>query len=290
MNARSLLFIPAHDLRKIEKGLHSDADIVIFDLEDAVADTEKETARQILKQQLQLWSKHTLPASPQIYVRINGIRTTECKADIQFCYEAGIRHVVLPKTDTPLDIMELLAQWSAWSTDSLDIIALIETARGVEEAYEIAKVHPSVKHLALGSADLSLDLGIDLDAEQDELLYTRSRLVIASRAAGIHPPIDAVYMKIKDEAGLLHEANRAKKLGFAGKMMIHPAHISLVHQVWEEEAGRIERDFRIVHSFELAIKEGSAAIQVDGQMVDYPVYQSARNRIRNQQEKSSKEE
>ena len=75
MKARSLLFIPAHDQRKIEKGLHSDADIVIFDLEDAVADTEKETARQTLKQQLQLWSKHTFPASPQIYVRINGIRT-----------------------------------------------------------------------------------------------------------------------------------------------------------------------------------------------------------------------
>jgi citrate lyase subunit beta/citryl-CoA lyase len=298
MKTRSLLFIPANDLRKIEKGLHSEADIVIFDLEDAIARSEKETARQVLKQ---LWlnqakeqrkpeKESNRTSVPQIFVRINCLRTPDGIADLQCCYELGIRKVILPKTESASDILELLATWSSWTQDSLDVIALIETALGVEHAYEIAQAHPSVRHLALGSVDLSLDLGIDLEGEQDELLYTRSRLVIASRAARILPPIDAVYMKIKDETGFLIQANRSKKLGFAGKMIIHPAHIALVHQVWQADADRLEKDYRIVHAFEQALKQGIAAIQVDGQMIDEPVYQAARNRIGNQQAMLDKED
>lgn len=282
--ARSFLFVPASDPRKLAKALASGAEAVIVDLEDAVAASRKQEARTLLEQSFRSGAHD----AGNIWVRVNGVTTPDWEEDLQCCHRIGIANIVLPKTEGEGDVHLVLAKWNEWSSASaatrpLRLLPLIETALGVERAFEIASSDRAVARLALGAVDLSLDLGIPLSLEQDELLYVRSRIVIASRAARLPGPVDSVRLRIDDEEALVVEAMRAKAMGFSGKMAIHPKQIAGIHRVWEYDPSVLAKDRKIVEAFERAEQDGVAAIAVDGEMVDYPVYRLSLQRLRGQQ-------
>jgi citrate lyase subunit beta/citryl-CoA lyase len=248
---RSYLFAPGHNAKLLAKVFDAGADAVILDLEDAVPPDAKQTARELVAE--------TLRRRPA-WVRVNASRTTQCAADLAVVggLAAGIR---IPKVESTRDV-----EWVAERVPGTPLICAIETARGVFAAPEIASV-PGVRHLAFGGVDLQRDLNCgpgDLPT-----LYARSHLVLASRAAGIAPPIDSVYPRLDDEAGLRRQAQFARSLGFFGKSAIHPRQLAVLHEVFtpSEEELRWARD--VVAAFMDA--KGAALRLPDGEFVDLPV-------------------
>src|SRR6266542_1661215 len=202
---RSYLFAPGHNAKLLGKVFGAGADAVMLDLEDAVPPDAKQTARTMVAEALR-----DRPA----WVRVNAARTAHCAADLDAVADraAGIR---IPKTESAQDV-----RWVAKRAPGLPLICAIESARGVLAAAEIASV-PGVRHLAIGGVDLQRDL--NCGTGNLPTLYARSQLVLASRAAGIAPPIDSVYPYLEDELGLREQTQFARSLGFFGKSAIHPA-------------------------------------------------------------------
>ncbi|MBZ5576986.1 MAG: CoA ester lyase [Acidobacteriia bacterium] len=251
--ARSYLFVPGNRRDRFDKAYASGADVVIIDLEDAVPPPEKSRART----EVEAWAD---PARP-VVLRINGVDTDWFRDDVTCCRMPGIQAVMLPKTESVAHLRrveELLGQ-------SARILPLIETARGFENAQEIARDR-AVERLVFGSLDFQLDLGIHGD--QEELLYFRSQLVLVSRLAGIHAPVDGINTAIDDADQLRADTRRARRLGFGGKLCIHPKQIGPVNECFLPTAEQVEWAKRVVAG--AATAQGSA-IAVDGRMIDRPV-------------------
>jgi citrate lyase subunit beta/citryl-CoA lyase len=248
---RSYLFAPGHNARLLRKVFNAGADAVILDLEDAVPPQDKDTARALVAEALR-----TDPA----WVRVNPARTDECAADLDAVAEraTGIR---IPKVESAYDV-----QWVADRVPDTPLICAIETARGVLAAPEIAAV-PMVRHLAIGGVDLRRDL--NCGPGELPTLYARSHLVLASRAAGIAPPIDSVYPHLDDGPGLRRETQFARSLGFFGKSAIHPRQLPTIHEIFTPSEDELRWARNVLTAFEDA---NGAALQLpDGEFVDRPV-------------------
>lgn len=273
---RSLMFVPGNQERKLAKVQDLSADVIIYDLEDSVPLGEKSVARKLVSKAL-FQNKHKVN-----YVRVNDLSTDHFSADLTELVSPYLHGIMLPKANRKEDIQHVehllcfLEQEKALPQGSIAIIPLIESAAGVYHAYEIAASSSRVKCLAFGSVDYCLDVNAQLSKEGLEILYARSQLVVASRAAGIDAPIDTVYIDIKDETGLSQEARLAKQLGFQGKLVIHPAQINIVHDVFSPTAEEIEEAQQIVGAYEQALAEGLAAIEFRGKMLDLPVVERAK--------------
>ena len=159
---------------------------------------------------------------------------------------------------------------------SVSIIALVETAAGIERASDIANTSPRLARMAFGAIDFCVDIGISLTDAVDILRHARSRLVVASRAARLIAPVDTVFPDLKDDEGLEAEARLAKVLGFGGKMVIHPCQIEMVNQVFSPSEAELAWAQKVVEAFDGAEAEGRSAIQVDGKFIDYAVVARAR--------------
>jgi citrate lyase subunit beta/citryl-CoA lyase len=277
---RSWMFVPGNHTRKMEKSHLLPADVIIYDLEDAVPLTEKGTAREMVKQVLNVERNH------QVFVRINDISSEYYEEDLEAVLSAGCDGIMLPKTCTPEDIqktvqrIEHLEHRTGIKGNQVELIALIESAQGVQNAYLISQANKRLRRLAFGSVDFIVDIGGELSIEGTELLYARSQLLIASRAAGIEAPIDAVFMDIKDSKNLRKETEQVKRMGFAGKLVIHPDQISVVNEIFTPSQAEIEKSQEIVMAFTKAEAQGVAAIQVGGKLVDYPVVKKAKQILR----------
>jgi citrate lyase subunit beta / citryl-CoA lyase len=197
MILRSLLFAPGNVTRRVEKALGLDADAVILDLEDAVPITEKEQARALVAEALKM------PRSTNCYVRVNALSTGLTIDDLKGVISPALDGIMLTKVEEPSDLYKVewfisyLEEKMAMTKGAIDLIPLVENARGVENAFEIARAVPRVKRLCFGAIDYTADIGVKLTADASEIFYARSRLVNASRAAGLEPPIDTVYPDIK---------------------------------------------------------------------------------------------
>jgi len=272
---RSWMFVPGNQERRLQKVKDLGSDIVIYDLEDAVPLQEKDKARELVQQTV---ADHRDKVQ---YVRVNDATTPYFAADLRVA-GAGAAGIVLPKAAGKGQIRlveELLSEVEEkyqLPRGSAEIVPLIESALGVHHAYEIATASQRVKRLAFGSVDFTLDVNAQLTKEGTEILYARSHLVVVSRAAGIEPPIDAVYIHVKDSEGLERDARLAKQLGFQGKLVIHPDQIAVVNQVFAPAQEEVEAARKIVAAFEEAVASGLAAIQVDGRLIDYPVAEKAK--------------
>lgn len=251
-HARSYLFVPANRPERIAKALAAGADAVIVDLEDAVPPAEKDAARQAL-------IEHLTPEQP-VFVRINGSDTAWFDEDLHLCRMPGVAGVVLPKAERPEDIGFLEAAGAANA-----IYLLIETAQGIVNASELARAS-GVRRLMFGSIDFKLDLGIEGDGA--ELDYFRSQLVLASRLAGLSPPVDGVCTAIDDPRLLSEETQRARRFGFGAKLCIHPKQVAPVHDCFMPNGEEIAWAQRVLDA---ARSANGAAIAVDGRMVDRPV-------------------
>jgi len=277
---RTALFAPGNRPERIEKALNLNADIVIMDLEDAVPLAEKETARKNIADIL---GKVT---GKRIFVRINAFTTPYAKEDIAALGFSSLTGVMVPKVETPEDLQlldELVTSTetaSGLQPGSLDVISICETAKGLERLYPILTGKTTTKRdtiVAFGAADYTLDLGIALTREGRELDYARARLPIASRAAGIVPPLDTPWMvDIKDIEGLIADAKKAKAYGFQGKIVIHPNQIQPCNEVFTPTEEEVAFAQQVVDAFLEAEKNGQAAIQLNGKFIDYPVVEKSK--------------
>lgn len=259
---RSLLFAPGSDERKLARALASEADAVVADLEDAVAPGEKATARGLAARVL----GESATQSARI-VRVNGADTPFFDDDLAMIAGLELDAIVLPKA-TPEAVAALGAAGPP-------VIAIVETAAGLRLAYETA-ASPRVGALVLGAVDLGLELGLEARADGLELLYARSQLVVDSAAAGIRPPFDVVHLDTRDDEGLETEALLARSLGFRGKACIHPAQVPVVNRVFAPSEEEVERARRVVEAYERGLAEGRGAVALDGEMIDLPVVERAR--------------
>ena len=260
--ARSLLFAPGNDERKLEKALAAGADAVVADLEDAVPAGEKEAARTVARRVLGGAATGSLVA-----VRVNAAGTEHWGADLQAVADLELDALVLPKA-----IPDAVG---ALGPDGPPVIAIVETALGVRHAYETARM-PRVAALVLGAVDLGLELGLEPRADGQEVLYARSRLVLDSAAAGRRSPFDLVHVDTRDDEGLEAEARLARSLGFRGKACIHPAQVAIVNRVFSPTGEERERARRVVEAYERGLADGRGVVALDGEMIDLPVVERAR--------------
>ncbi|MFD7292407.1 HpcH/HpaI aldolase/citrate lyase family protein [Streptomyces sp. NPDC059897] len=252
--ARTLLFVPGDRPDRYAKAHASGADLVIIDLEDAVAPAGKDEART----HVAAW----LAAGHRPVVRINAPGTPWAEADLAVAAEHGCP-VMVPKSADPAALSELAAR----TAGRCPLIALIETARGVLRAHEVAEA-ASVVRLAFGNVDLAADLGVAHD-DHLALTHARSQVVLASAAVGLCPPLDGVTTAVRDTDALTADVTHGRRLGFAGKLCVHPAQLAPV------AAGFAPSESELAWARSV-LAAGDAVTTVDGQMVDKPVLDRAR--------------
>ncbi len=275
---RSMLFTPGHRPDLIVKATRSAADAVIVDLEDAVATGAKDEARSNLSE---------LPDSPIPYfVRVNGVETGLVWKDIVASAHAGVAGVILPKAEDREVMLEVCGALGALETatgrpvGSMTLIPMIESAMAVERAFEILDGLPRVQAVMFGSAeqgDLVADLGVEWEPTGTGLHYSRSRVLLAARAAGMANPIDGVFMNYRDSEALRTESRMGRRMGYVAKLAIHPAQVSVINEVFTPTPEEVAHHRAILDLFEEAESRGVASIGADGQMIDYAVARTARS-------------
>lgn len=260
LTIRSYLFVPGSRPDRFAKALGAGAGAVIVDLEDAVAPSDKDTARAALAAWLS-------PERP-VFVRVNAVDTPWFAADCALAAHPGVGAVLLPKAEGPEPILALTAK------RRLPVYPMIETAAGLDRIGRIAGTE-GVSRLMFGSIDFQADLG--MRAEEDELAPFRLQLVLASRLAGIGAPVDGVSTAIDDADALRCDALRARRLGYSGKLCIHPRQVEPVNSAFAPGASEVAWARKVVEAIE---GSGGAAVAVDGKMVDRPVEIRARAILR----------
>lgn len=285
MKTRVFMFSPGSDRKKMEKALESAADVVILDLEDAVAPSEKEQARLNAAEAVRAYQNRP------VIVRINALSTPWSLKDLLMVVPEHPFGIMLPKAESVSDILK-----ASWVIDQLEsdrltdkeqrigLYPLIETAAGIANAESIAQASTRVKRLVFGALDYSLDLGIAYDRNSEALTYARNRLVAASAQSKLPGPIDTVYPNVKDNEGLREDSLKAKVLGFKGKLIIHPGQIEIVQTVFSPLAAEIEEAEEIVEVYQKAQSEGIGAVLWKGKMLDEPVLKRAQQILKEYKE------
>lgn len=280
---RSFLFAPGNVARRVEKALTLEADVVIVDLEDSVAVHEKAQTRALAAEALRR------PRRGRGYVRVNAPATEFCYGDLVATIHKGVDGVVLPKVESAADLhaidwlLAALERERGIAEGSIDLMPQVETAAGVQRIDRILQARSlrpyrgpwRVKRVAFGAADYGHELGLEPTLDEPELAEARARIVLSSRAAGAENPIDSPWFHFKETEAFQRALQRSRRGGFQGRLCVHPDQLGPVNRAYlpgEEELARAER---IVAAFKEAEARGAAAIQVDGQMVDYPVVHRA---------------
>ena len=266
MARRSLLFSPGDDPGKLRTAPDTDADVVVFDLEDAVVPDAKPAARETVRNVL----ADVVPAGCEVCVRVNPVGAGAAE-DIAVALDgAAPDSVMLPKTAGAADVDRLGGLLADAGLD-LPVLALAESAAGILHAEAIAAAG-TTDALVFGAEDLAADIGSTRTAEGAEVAVARQQVVLAARAAGV-TPIDTHYPDYTDDAGLREEAVRAMELGYDGKLAVHPAQATVVNDVFTPAPERVAWAERILSAHEAA--EGGVFV-VDGEMIDAPQVRQAR--------------
>jgi len=240
------LYVPGDRPERFDQAAASGADRVILDLEDAVAPDDRPAAREAVV----AWLR-----SNDAEVRVNAPGTDDLAADLR-ALRFGRQAIRLPKVESPSDVDAVIAALGR----PVAVCALIETARGVEAAYDIAR-HPAVTAIALGEADLRSDLGIAAD---EALQWIRTRIVVAARAAGLAPPMQSVWTQLDDEAGLETSCRAGRAWGFRGRTAIHPRQLPVIVEAYRPTRAEV------AHARAVLTALGGTAVSVlpSGGMVD----------------------
>lgn len=270
---RSLLFVPASSERFFAKAQNSQADSLIFDLEDAVAPERKAIARETLKDVLSDSGFDRFERT----VRINDLDTPYFLDDVLAMVEAGADGLVVPKTNSVEGIrfvdklVSLAEERAGREPGSVVLLPLIEQPQAIGNAFSLAQASPRLAGMAFGHGDFSLAMGIRAAPSLDGIvLHARCQVVTAAKAAGI-VPIDNVYLDIPDVEGLVAETRQGKQLGYEGKACIHPNQIEPVNAVYTPTAPEVVYARDLVAAFEGAVAEGKGAVAFQGRMIDGPI-------------------
>lgn len=254
MSARSFLFVPGERPERFDKACASGADVVILDLEDAVAPSRKGEAREAVRS----W----LSQGGRAWVRLNGTDTAWFEDDCSLLETPGLLGVSLPKAETA----EQLCRLGERLRESIGLLPIVESARGIWNAAEIASA-PRVSRLAFGSVDFQADTGIVGDGR--ELLYARSRLVIASAMARIDPPVDGVTVQLEDGERLQADVLDARRMGFGGKLCVHPRQVAPINQGFLPTADEVAWARAVMEVVDASADVG--AVSLNGKLIDLPV-------------------
>ena len=276
---RSLLFAPGNHSRKVEKVFAAGADAAILDLEDAVAVAEKPDTRGAVAEALKQ------SRSCKGYVRINAQDTEFCEGDLKAVVGPWLDGIMLPKVESAARLLTVdkliqgLERDQGMEPGGIDLLPIIETAKGLDGVSDIAGCGSRVRRLSFGAVDMAKDLSMRLSEDEWELTPARWSIVLASRVARLDAPLDSVWVHYKDTDGLRKSCERVRHLGFQGKMAIHPDQVAPINEAFTPSDEEVAKAERIIAAFEEAEAAGSASIQVDGFFVDYPVVDQARRTL-----------
>lgn len=277
---RSMLFLPGNTPNIIVNGEILGADAVILDLEDAVAPAEKDSARILVRNAI----KYMGFGKCEVIVRINAIDTAFWQKDLDAIIPVRPSLIMPPKTACAADVLAVDAYISqleeklGLEAGSVGLIPLIETALGVENAYQIASACPRVKAIFLGGEDLTADLRCKRTKKGQEILYARSRMVVAARAAGVEV-YDTPFTDVNDDEGIYTDAQLAKSLGFTGKASISPRHVGAINEVFSPSMKDIDYAYEVMEAIRIGKEQGKGAVSLRGKMIDAPIVARAQQTI-----------
>jgi citrate lyase subunit beta / citryl-CoA lyase len=291
VSARSYLFVPGDQARKLQHALASGADAIIADLEDAVAPSAKADARRTVADWL---ATQPNGGQPELWVRVNSSARLLAD-DVRAVVGSAVTGICLPKTHTPEQVRSLgellgAAERQANLTEGfIRIVPLLESAAGILSARAIAE-QPRVRQLGLGELDLLAEVGIEPSDDERELLPVRVQVVLASAAAGLAPPIGPISTDFRDLDALQSSTEALRRLGFGSRWAIHPAQVPVINQIFTPTPEQLEAARRLVERFDGALDQGvGVGVDEDGRMVDEAVVRAARRilaRARRTAEKS----
>nr|WP_202432348.1 CoA ester lyase [Streptomyces sp. SID7804] len=258
------LYAPGDRPSVVAKALVAGADVVVIDLEDAVAPDRKGYAREATAELLRT------PQPVPVHVRVNALSGPWGRSDLAALTTApGLSGLRLPKVSSPADVVRVARRAVSAHGGTLPLYALLETALGIERAHAVARAHPSLRGIAIGEADLRADLGVRDDAGLD---WCRSRVVVAARAAGLAPPTQSVHPDTRDLDGLRASCLRGRSLGFLGRAAIHPRQLPVIERAYLPTEEEIEQAETVLKA--AAAHQGAQALP-DGTFVDAAVVTAA---------------
>jgi citrate lyase subunit beta/citryl-CoA lyase len=258
------LFAPGHEERKVRKALASAADFVVLDWEDAVPSAAKAEARAVTGR-----IADELETLERLAIRVSNPETEFFMHDVAGLALRPVAVIVVPK-------VESVAQVEAAARLERPLMLILESALGIERAFELATCHESVRYLALGPLDLLADLGGTWTPEGEETLYARARVAIAARAAGLVAAIDGPYPRLRELEALEADSARARRMGYGGRLLIHPEQIDPVERAYTPTAQDLEFARKVLEAVTEVDAAGRGALLVEGRFVDPPVIKWAR--------------
>jgi citrate lyase subunit beta / citryl-CoA lyase len=278
---RVAMYVPGHKERLLAKAVASGADAVIFDLEDSVPIAAKAEGRLMVARAID--SATSSPVA--LLVRVNASSSGLLADDLAHVVRSGLNAILLPKVERVEEVraasveLERREYEAGLEPGSVQIILQIESALGVYRCFELIQASDRVVSVSFGSArdgDLQRDLGCGWSLEGTELLYARSKVLLDARAAGVLYPLDGVFSDLADEEALFKDSKLSARLGYIGRTAIHPKQIAPIRQAYAVPADEIAYYRSVISEFEAGEKAGSAAITVDGKLVDYAMYERAK--------------
>ncbi|MDE6098595.1 MAG: citrate (pro-3S)-lyase subunit beta [Muribaculaceae bacterium] len=274
-----MMFVPGNNPAMMQDAHIYGPDSIMLDLEDSVSMAEKDTARLLVHHAL----KSVDYGNTEMVVRINPLNTPYGKKDIEAVVKAGVHVIRMPKTETAEEVREVEREIERVEKElgclgRTRIMAAIESALGVVNAYDIATASPRMMGIALGAEDYCANLKTQRSNDGDELRLARETIVVAARAAGIDA-LDTVYSNVNDMDTFRKEVEFIKTLGFDGKSIINPRQIDVVNEVFTPTQKDIDKARTIIAAIKEAEKKGSGVIAVNGKMVDKPVVTRAQRTI-----------
>jgi citrate lyase subunit beta/citryl-CoA lyase len=279
---RSVIFVPGINPRFVDKAKKLNADIICFDLEDSVLPAEKVTARKMIVRALRQRAQYNL--TKNVYVRINSPESGISGKDLLSTIQKGLDGIVVPKVNDESELVELcgliteLEQKRRIEKNRIKLMPSIESAKGIVNAYSIARADLRVNALIFGLYDFLHDMHLDyVDNDVTGYSYARMKIPVDARAAGV-VAIDAIWQKVDDIAGLRNDAASAKRLGYVGKSIIHPNHIEPVHEIFKPSKIEIGWATKVVNALGPAMRmgKGSGVVKLDGKMIDAAHYKLAK--------------
>ena len=273
---RSMLFVPGTRHDRFAKAMSAGADAVVFDLEDSVEAGQKQKARTLVAEFLA-----TPGAEALRLVRLNSVHTADGEADLEcFSGARGFDGVLLPKVETA-GAVELVARVFARHAPLgavPPLLLLLETPRAILRAAEITAAEAPVAALLFGAEDLTASLAVERTVDGEELSFARAQIALAAAAAGAEA-IDAVFTDLHDAESLRRDCQRARAVGFRGKMAIHPRQVEVINDVFTPAAAEVDRATRVIDAYDAARAAGEGVTTMDGRMVELPVVQRARRTL-----------
>lgn len=268
---RTMFFVPGNNPGKIVKAEIYKSDCIIYDLEDSVSIFEKDSARILVRNAL----KANRP-NCRVGIRINAADSAYYKDDLDEMVPLAPDFIRLPKTETADDIRNLdeiismLEAENNIAAGTVKIVATIETALGVTNAYRIASASKRMLAIGLGAEDFRTDMNMERSEDASEILFARNLISLAAHSAGIKA-IDYVFSNITNVEGFRADVKLGKRLGFCGKSVVHPSQIPIVHEIYTPTKEEIEQTKKILQAYEGALRDASGVVSLDGKMIDKPM-------------------